>query len=92
LTLIDPHKGIVPGSPFQYAANVDHPRLCGYDDVVFLGGKIYLSYTNPTGPNDPTIQRLENGSNPLEVSPILKMGATGVDLATGKSHQPTLAE
>jgi hypothetical protein len=86
LTVIDPHTGIVPGSPFQYAVT---STTRGYDDVVFRGDKVYLSYTNPTGPNDPTIQLLENGSNPLVVSPILRMGATGTDLATGKTNQPT---
>ena len=86
LTFIDPRTGIVPGSPFQYAVK---STTRGYDDVVFRGDKVYLSYTNPTGPTDPTIQLLENGSNPLVVSPILRMGATGTDLATGKTNQPT---
>jgi hypothetical protein len=86
LTLIDPRTGIVPGSPFQYAVK---STTRGYDDVVFHGDKVYLSYTNPTGPTDPTIQLLENESNPLVVSPILRMGATGTDLATGKTKQPT---
>jgi len=86
LTLIDPRTGIVPGSPFQYAVK---STTRGYDDVVFRGDKVYLSYTNPTGPTDPTIQLLEAGSNPLVVSPILRMGATGTDLASGKTNQPT---
>jgi hypothetical protein len=87
LTIIDPRTGmIVSGSPFQYAAK---SGARGYDDVVFRGGKVYLSYTNPTGPTDPTIQLLENGSNPLVVSPILLQGARGTDLATGKTNQAT---
>jgi hypothetical protein len=86
LTLIDPHTGIVPGSPFQYAVK---STTRGSDDVVFRGNKVYMSYTNPTGPADPTIQLLERGSNPLVASPILRMGATGKDLATGKTNQPT---
>lgn len=85
LTLID-RTGIVQGSPFQYAVK---SATSGYDDVVFRGGKVYLSYTNPPGPAAPTIQLLQNGSNPLKVSPILLMGATGTDLATGKTNQPT---
>ena len=86
LTLINPRTGIVPGSPFQYAVK---STTRGYDDVVFHNGKVYLSYTNPTGPTDATIQVLENGSNPLQVRPILTMGAAGTDLATGKANQPT---
>jgi glutamine cyclotransferase len=86
LTLIDPEDGITKDSPLHYA--VSSPSR-GYDDVVFLGDEIYLSYTNPTGPSDATIQRLENRTSPLKVSPVLTMGATGTDLATGKHNQPT---
>ncbi len=86
LSLIDRSMETVTG-PFQYAVK---SAIHGYDDVVFLGGKKYLSYTNPSGPNDPTIQLLVNGSNPLQVTPILRMGATGTDLATGKTNQMTL--
>jgi hypothetical protein len=87
LTLINPStETIVPGSPFQYAVK---SATRGYDDVVFLGSSVYLSYTNPTGPEDPTIKLLENGSNPLEVSTILRMGAVGTDLATGKTRHTT---
>ena len=39
--------------------------------------------------SDPTIQLLENRSSPLIVTPVLTMGATGVNLATGQSNQPT---
>jgi hypothetical protein len=85
LSLINPHTETVTG-PFQYAAK---SAIHGYDDIVFLGGKKYLSYTNPSLPTDPTIQLLVNGSNPLQVTPILTMGATGTDLATGKAHQLT---
>ena len=86
LTLIDPETGIVPGSPFQYAVK---STTEGYDDVVFRGSQIFLSYTNPAVPTDPTIQRLVKGTNPLAVTPILTMGATGTNLATGQPNQPT---
>ena len=87
LTLINPVTETLLG-PFQYA---DQSTTRGYDDVVFLNGNVYLSYTNPTRPGDPTIQLLENGSNPLEVSPvpILRMGARGTNLATGETNQLT---
>jgi len=86
LTLIDPEHGITPNSPLQYAV-LSASR--GYDDVVFLGEKIFMSYTNPSASPDATIQRLENRSSPLKFSDVLTMGATGTDLATGKHNQPT---
>jgi sugar lactone lactonase YvrE len=84
LTLIDPKNKTTTG-PIPYAVM---SGTSGYDDVVFRFDKTFLSYTNPTGPTDPTIQLLENGSNPLVVTPILLMGATGTNLATG-TIQPT---
>jgi sugar lactone lactonase YvrE len=86
LTLIDPDEGIVPGSPFQYAVR---SSTRGYDDVVFRGNRTFLSYTNPTGPGDATIQLLVKGSNPLRFTAILTMGAVGTNLATGQHTQPT---
>jgi hypothetical protein len=84
LTLIDPLNGTT--SSLQYA--VTSPSH-GYDDVAFDGDKIFLSYTNPAAASDPTIQLLENRSTPLIVTPVLTMGATGTDLATGQRNQPT---
>jgi hypothetical protein len=86
LTLIGRDGDIVPGSPFQYAVK---SSIHGYDDVVFDGDRTFLSYTNPVNPTDPTIQQLVEGSNPLRVKPILTMGATGTNLATGQRNQPT---
>jgi hypothetical protein len=56
---------------------------------VFQGKQIFLSYTNPAGPGDPTIQLLVNRTSPLQVSPVLTMGAIGTDLATEMKNQPT---
>jgi hypothetical protein len=86
LTLIDPDEGITPNSPISYAVK---SSTRGYDDVVFRGSRIFLSYTNPTGSSDATIQMLTKGSNPLAVTTILTMGATGTNLATGQRNQPT---
>lgn len=85
LSLIDPKDQTVTG-PIQYAVP---SSTRGYDDVVFVGDKVFLSYTNPVVSTDPTIQLLQNGSDPLVVSPILTMGATGTNLATGQPNQPT---
>jgi hypothetical protein len=86
LTLIDEDEGITTKPPLQYAVKSD---ARGYDDVVFRNNRIFLSYTNPNVPSDATIQMLIKGSNPLAVKPILTMGATGTDLATGLRNQPT---
>jgi hypothetical protein len=86
LTVIDPDEGIVPGSPFEYAVKSSSH---GYDDVVFRGSRTFLSYTNPSLPTDATIQMLVDGSNPLAVTTILTMNATGTNLATGQRDQLT---
>ena len=85
LSLINPKTHAVSG-PIPYAVK---SATQGYDDVAFRGNKVFLSYTNPVNPTDPTIQLLENGSDPLAVTPILTMGATGTNLATGQRNQPT---
>jgi hypothetical protein len=85
LTLINPRTETLRG-PFQYAVT---STTQGYDDVVFLNEKVYLSYTNPAVASDPTIQLLDNGTDPLVVTPILTMGASGTNLATGTTNQPT---
>ena len=84
LSLIDPKKHAVTG-PIPYAVT---SSIRGYDDVVFRGNQVFLSYTNPVLPTDPTIQLLQNGSDPLVVTPILLMDATGTNLATGQPNQP----
>jgi hypothetical protein len=86
LTQIVPGQGVTPQSPYRYAVP---SSTHGYDDVVFFGDRVFLSYTNPVNPTDATIQLLQNGRNPLAVTPILTMGATGTNLATGKTGQPT---
>ena len=85
LSLIDPKEHTVTG-PIPYAVQ---SSTQGYDDVVFRGDQVFLSYTNPVGPTSPTIQLLQNGSDPLVVTPILLMDATGTNLATGQPNQPT---
>jgi glutamine cyclotransferase len=85
LTLLNPKTGTA-STPIAYAVTSGSR---GYDDVVFRFNQAFVSYTNPTGPTDPTIQLVQNGSNPLIVTPILLMGATGTNLATGQANQPT---
>jgi hypothetical protein len=85
LTLIDPATQKITGH-FNYATK---SGTRGYDDVVFDGKTVFLSYTNPTGNGDPTIVKLLNGPNPkpgelLQTAPVLLDGAMGYDTVTGK--------
>jgi hypothetical protein len=66
LSLIDPTTNTV-SSPLMYKAPpyVYGPTSArGYDDVAFLNGKVYLSYTNPLNPTDPVLQTLDQGNTP----------------------------
>lgn len=72
-------------------ANVPYAVLSateGYDDVVFLQGKVFQSYTNPAAPEDPVISMIKQGTDPIVAVPILLRGATGENLATGQTQQP----
>ena len=73
------------GPPYQYTS--PGPLARGYDDVAFLGGKVYLSYTNPVNPTDPVLQSLNQGNNPsgtLTTTSILTAQQTGVTSATNE--------
>jgi hypothetical protein len=88
LALINPTTHAVTG-PLMYAAppyaygpdsgpNANNGR--GYDDVAFLAGQVFLSYTNPASPTDPVVQTLKNGNNPagtLMTSDIMTAQQTG---------------
>lgn len=85
LTLINPVTHQVTG-PLSFA-NPSATR--GYDDVVFKGNEVFLSFTNPTGNGDPTIVKLLNGPHPkpgdtLKTAPVLLDGAMGYDTVSGK--------
>jgi hypothetical protein len=94
LTLIDPSLGITSNSPYSYAVK-NSSR--GYDDVAFLNGQIFMSYTNPVNATDATIQSVTApqpsqiliSSAPISFSTVLTMGATGMNLATGATSQAT---
>ncbi|MBV8107615.1 MAG: hypothetical protein JO223_23945, partial [Hyphomicrobiales bacterium] len=66
LSLINPTTNSV-SSPLSYASPpyVYGPTSGrGYDDVAFLDGKVYLSYSNPVNPTDPVVQSLDQGNSP----------------------------
>jgi hypothetical protein len=60
LSLINPKTNIV-SAPLSYAVR---SATRGYDDVAFLDGNVYLSYTNPANPTDPVLQLLNQGNSP----------------------------
>jgi len=66
LSLINPASHMVSGPlmyqspPYVYGPTSGR----GYDDVAFLNGKVYLSYTNPVNPTDPVLQMLNQGNTP----------------------------
>jgi hypothetical protein len=83
LTLIDPKTHAV-SAPLSFA---DPSATRGYDDVVFKGDDVFLSYTNPNGTGDPTLVELVNGDRPtgtLTTKTILSFGAVGLNTATGQ--------
>jgi PEP-CTERM motif len=83
LSIIDPTTHAVSG-PLSYASPpyVYGPTSGrGYDDVAFLGGNVYLSYTNPSSATDPVLQMLNNGNSPtgtLTTTTILTASQTGI--------------
>jgi hypothetical protein len=84
LSIIDPTTHMVSGplsygAPYSYGPNGGNGR--GYDDVAFLDGKVYLSYTNPVNPADPVLQILNQGNSPsgtLTTKTILTVAETGI--------------
>jgi hypothetical protein len=85
LSLIDPMTGTVTG-PIAYAV---HSGSRGYDDVVFKGEQVFLSYTNPANNGDPTVVRMTSGDDPhgpIKTSPVLTFGQTGIDTVNGASE------
>jgi hypothetical protein len=70
---------LVYAPPYVYGSNSSR----GYDDVAFLDGKVFLSYSNPVKPSDPVLQMLDNGnspSGPLTTTNILTAGQTGISV------------
>jgi hypothetical protein len=84
LTLINPEEHSV-SQPLSYAIP---SSTRGYDDVAFLDGKVFESYTNPVNNGDPVLVQIINGNDPdtgpLNTKALLAFGATGLNLETGK--------
>jgi hypothetical protein len=86
LNLLMPNKGFTSNSPLAYTVK---SSTRGYDEVAFVNGAIYMSYTNPLNPTDATIQYVTSVSPTVSFVDILLQNATGTNLATGATNQPT---
>jgi hypothetical protein len=89
LSLINPATNTVSSAlmyqspPYVYGPTSGR----GYDDVAFLNGKVYLSYTNPVNPTDSVLQILNNGNNPtgtLTTTTILTAQQGGLTSSTNE--------
>jgi hypothetical protein len=92
LTLINPEENSV-SQPLSYAV----PSASrGYDDVAFLHGKVFESYTNPVNNGDPVLVQITNGNDPdhgpLHTKTILSFGAMGIDLESGQTKMVPLKD
>jgi PEP-CTERM motif len=90
-----PVRSLTLRPPYAYGATSGTPPLNnsrGYDDVAFLNGKVYLSYTNPTVATDPVIQILNNGNSPsgtLTTTDFLTAGQTSLSAPDTDSLKST---
>lgn len=93
LSLINPatHSVSAPlmyaSPPYGYGASSGR----GYDDVAFLNGKVYLSYTNPVNPTDPVLQMLNQGNTPsgtLTTTTILTAQQTNPAFTSSTQNPP----
>ncbi len=68
---------------------VRDPHGGGYDDIVFLGCKVYISASNPThNPNNgPAIVSATLVGNSVEVEPVLAGQADAIDIPTDTAVQ-----
>jgi hypothetical protein len=94
ISFINPTTNTVSSPPLKYGPPYQYtppgPLGRGYDDIAFLNGKVYLSYTNPVSPTDPVLQILNNSNNPsgtLTTTNILTAAQTN-PLFTNSSQNP----
>ncbi len=70
LETIDPTNGLTTKYAYSNAVSTSSAR--GFDDVTFVGGKAYLSYTNPSAAGDAVIYSATLGNGTVNLgSPVL---------------------
>ena len=81
LTVIDPSTDAK--TKYNY---VSPSTSRGFDDVAFVGGKAYLSYSNPAGTGDPIIYSAALSGNTVNLtSTVLSFGDSGTTDTGGNS-------
>jgi len=85
LVSIDPATGVI--TPFTFAPTVHGG---GYDDMAFLGGKMFIAASNPTlnaaGVNVfPALDEVTFSGTSANVSPVLLGNITATDLTTSST-------
>ena len=63
LSLIDPATNTLTHETYAVTSPTQ-----GYDDVVFTKDATFLSYTDPSGPGDSTLQEIVPGTSPIQVN------------------------
>jgi hypothetical protein len=85
LTILDPETGATLDYTFEVIPPVHGG---GYDDVAFLGGKVYISASNPNTTSQNTFPSIVEATlvkgNKIHVTPILLGNAPLWNIATGK--------
>jgi hypothetical protein len=56
----------------------------GFDDVQFVNGNAFMSYTNPNSAADPILVKATLGNGTISVTPVLLGNAIGLNTATGQ--------
>jgi hypothetical protein len=78
---------------YTYGSSYTNVANRGFDDLVFANSNIFLSETNPAGPNDPIVLKLTSGLNqPLQVSGILNSQFSGTNLVGGGLATDTIMD
>jgi hypothetical protein len=89
LSLINPTTNMVSG-PLMY---VSPSTTRGFDDVAFLNGKVFLSFTNPANPADSVVQTLDQGNMPsgtLTTTSILTAKDTNPAFSSPSPNPPDI--
>jgi len=78
--LIDPVANTVTAYTFPSPT----PHGGGYDDLYFLGGKVYVAASNPSGSTFPAVDQISlNPDQTITLTPILNDNSQSTDVVTG---------
>ena len=81
LSFIDPATNAVTPQPYAVTSATQ-----GYDDVAFTSRGTFLSQTNPASAAEITLQKVVDGTSPIQVTNVLAAGAPGKNIVTGQAN------